>query len=82
MVWIREKPLALAGNRTEPPQFTTFSPVTILIMLTQLPFLAISWFIQGKRRCRNCSQFTLILIPVLLHVISSLLPIPVYAGPG
>ena len=45
------KPFALARNRTVSPRFTTFSPVTTLNTLTQLPLLKISRFTQRKRRC-------------------------------
>ena len=51
MVSGRENPLASAWNRTNAPPFTTFSPVTTLNTLTQLPLLAISQFTQRKRRC-------------------------------
>jgi hypothetical protein len=72
MVWRREKTLALAGNRTSAPRFTTFSPVTILIMLAQLPLLAISWFLQRNRT--NAPRFTNF-SPVTILIMLAQLPL-------
>jgi hypothetical protein len=59
--------------------FTTCSPVTILIMLTQLPLLASSWSVlPGSYNIKavplNCIHFNTIHIPGLPLLISNLIP--------
>ena len=62
--------------------FTTCSLVTILIMLSQLPLLTISWFdvrgsYTGRRAAWSCTQFNITLIPGLLLLIDTLWPLQV-----